>query len=47
MTGEAFFFNNHIENEAGKLVPDFFLLFKKASHEVKASDLQLTFNIFW
>ena len=25
-----FFFKNHAENEAGKLVPDLFLLFKEA-----------------
>ena len=27
---ERFFFKNHTENEAGKLVPDRFLFFKKA-----------------
>ena len=32
--------------EAGRLVPDQFLFFKKALYEVKTSDLQLSFNIF-
>ena len=40
------FFKNHAENEAGRLVPHHFSLFKKASYEVKASDLQVSFNIF-
>ena len=30
-----FFFKNHSENEAERLVPDLFLLFKKALYEVK------------
>ena len=34
------------ENESGRLVPDFFLYFRKALHEVKASDVQLSFNVF-
>ena len=33
-------------NEARRLVPDLFLFFEKASYQVKASDLQLSFNIF-
>ena len=37
---------NHAENKVGNLVPDFLLLFKKALHEVKASGLQLSFNVF-
>ena len=37
---------NHEENEAGRLVPDIFL-FKKTLYEVKASDLHLSFNMFW
>ena len=41
-----FFFKNRAENEAVRLVPDLFLLCKKALHEVKASGLQLSFNIF-
>ena len=40
------FFNNHVENETGKLVPDLFLFFKKALYKVKVSDLQLGFTIF-
>ena len=39
------FFKNYSENEAGRLVPDLFLFFKKALHEVKAGGLQLSFNI--
>ena len=34
------FFENYEENEAGRLVPDLFLFFKKALYEVKASGLQ-------
>ena len=34
-----FFFKNHEENEAGRLVPDVFLVFIKALYEEKASDL--------
>ena len=40
------FFNNHAENELGRLVLELFLFFKKALFEVKASDLQLSFNYF-
>ena len=40
------FFKNHAENKAGRLVPDHFLFFKKALYEVKASGLQLSFNMF-
>ena len=43
---KIFFFKNHAENEAGRLVPDLFLFFKKALFEVNASDLQLSFNQF-
>ena len=39
-------FKNYAENETGRLVPDLFLFFKKAKYEVKASGLQLSFNIF-
>ena len=39
-----FFFKNNAENETGTLVPDL-LFFKKALYEVKASGLQLSFNI--
>ena len=30
ITREIFFFKNYVENEAGRLVPDFFLFFKYA-----------------
>ena len=39
-----FFFKNHAENEAERLVPDIFLVFKKALYEVNASGLQLSLN---
>ena len=38
-------FKNYADNEAGKLVPDRFLFFKKALYQVKTSDLQLDFTI--
>ena len=41
-----FFFKNYAENEAGRLVPDPFLFFQKVYYEVKASCLQLSFNMF-
>ena len=44
---EIFFFKNHVENEARRLVPDLFLFYKSALCEVKASGLQLSFNICW
>ena len=47
MTREIFSFKNYAENETGKLVSDHFLVFKYACYEVKASALQLSFNIFW
>ena len=31
------FLQNHAENEAGRLVPDLFLFFKKALYEVETS----------
>ena len=34
------------KNEGGRLVPDLFLSFKIPLYEVKASGLQLSFNIF-
>ena len=40
------FLQNHAEREPGRLVPDLFLFFEKALHEVKASDLQLSLNMF-
>ena len=45
ITREIFSFKNHAENEAKKLVPDLFLLFKKALYKVKLSDPQFSFNI--
>ena len=39
-------FFNHAENEAGRLVLDLFLSFKKALHEIKANGMQLSFIIF-
>ena len=41
-----FFFKNDAENEVGILLPDLSFVFIKALYEVKASDLQLNFNIF-
>ena len=46
MIEEISFFKNHAENETGRLVLDLFLFLKKALYEVKASGLQLSFNIF-
>ena len=40
------FLQNCAEHEAGRLVPDLFLFFKKAQYEVKGSGLQPSFNIF-
>ena len=46
------FFKNHAENETGRHFPDLSLFFKKALYDakalygVKASDLQISFNIF-
>ena len=46
MYSEKYFSSkNHAENEAGRLVPDP-LFFEKALHEVKASGLQFSFNVF-
>ena len=46
MTTERVFFKNHVGNEAGTLVPDLFLSFKRALYEVKTSCLQYSFNHF-
>ena len=35
---------NHVQNEAGRLVPDLILFFKKALYEVIANGLQIIFN---
>ena len=40
------FFKHHAENEPGRLVPDRFLFFEKASYDVKAGGPYLSFNIF-
>ena len=40
------FFKNHAEKEAGGLVPDLFLFFKKSLKEGKVGDPHLSFNIF-
>ena len=45
-TRDIFFIKNYAENEAGRIVPDLFLFFKKALYEVKASSLELIFNYF-
>ena len=41
-----FFFKIHAKNEAGTLIPDLSLFFKKALYKVKACGLQLSSNIF-
>ena len=46
ITRKIFFFKNHAENEAERLVPDLFLFFQKALYEVKANGLELSFNHF-
>ena len=43
---KALFFKNYAKNEAGRLVPDLLLFFKKALDEVKENCLQLSFNKF-
>ena len=45
ITWEIFLLKNHVQNEAGRLVSDLFLLFKKALFKVKASGQHLNFNI--
>ena len=49
---EIFFFKIHTEYEAGKLVPELFLLFKKDIYNgyirvLKTSVQHLSFDIFW
>ena len=41
-----FFFKSQTENEAGRLVADLFLFFKKPLYDVKASGQQHILNIF-
>ena len=46
---KIFFSKNQAEYEAGRQgrqVPDLFLFFKKALYQLKASGLQLSFNIY-
>ena len=40
------FLQIHAGNKPGKLVPELILSFKKALYEVKASGIELSFNIF-
>ena len=40
-----FFFKNHAENEARRLVPDLFLFLKRGLYEVKSCDQHINFNI--
>ena len=47
MKTQIFFFKNHAENEAGRLVPDLFLSFEKALYKVKESGEHISLNIFW
>ena len=46
MLREIFFFKNHAENGAARLVPANFLFLKRALYEAKASGLQLRFNVY-
>ena len=41
---QILFVKNHGENEVGRLVPDLFLLFKKAFYNLKASGQHLNFG---
>ena len=40
----SIFLQNYAENQAGRLVPELFLLFKKVLYVVKASGLQLSLS---
>ena len=44
---KLFFFRKSCKNEAGRLVPEIFLFFKRALSNVKTSVHHLSFNIFW
>ena len=46
MTRKIFSLKNRAKNAAWKLVPDLFLFAKGALYELKASGLQLSFNVF-
>ena len=43
---KIFFFKSYAENDAGRLGPNLFFFSKNTLHDVKASGLQLSFNIF-
>ena len=43
---EIFLFKNYAESKTVRLVLDLFLFFKNVQYKVKASGLQLSFNIF-
>ena len=40
------FFKNHVENKEGRLAAELSMFFKRAIHEVKASGMQLSSNIY-
>ena len=42
---EILFFKNHAENKEGRPVPDLFF-YLKSLYDVKASDFQLSVNIY-
>ena len=44
LTIKITFSKNQAENKVGRLIPDFFLFFKKALYDVKASCLEFSFN---
>ena len=44
---EKYFFKNHAENEAGRLVADLYFFFEKALYELKANDQHLNLKICW
>ena len=46
MTRKMCFFKNHVENKAGRLAAELSMFFKRAIHEVKASGMQLSSNIY-
>ena len=47
--GQVIEYNNRniFVQKSGRLVPDLNFFFKKALYEIKASGLQISFNIFW
>ena len=46
MTRKIFFFKNHTENEAERVVSDHFLYFRNVLYVVKASGPHFSFKIF-